>query len=546
MRINPFLMLVACVAVASLLLGGGTRSGFLSDSILQLISIPLLLAVLWRLSGEPANPRLRWALLFCLALVLVPLLQLIPLPPGVWTALPHREPSAAAFDLVGREIPWMPVSVSPHATWLGALSLLPPVAVLLGTALLGYRDRRLLSLVVLAVGMVSVFAGLVQVAQGPLSPLRFFEYTNPTEAVGFFANRNHFAALLYSLMLFAAAWAVNAGLAHGQRADRDKYETAAIVALLAGFTVLVVLVAAQAMARSRAGLGLTIVALAGAFALAFSDRRGASGAAPTKLLLAATALAVMFAVQFTLYRVLERFDADPLVDARIPFARNTMEAAKAYLPFGSGLGTFVPVYGMFEKPKDVMINAYANHAHNDFLEVWLEAGVAGLVLMGLFAVWLVMRALSIWRNARHGKREIDGLLARAATVVIGLLVAHSFVDYPLRTGAMMAVFGFACALLIDPPVGASSEDAAELQAAREREVHRAAPRPAAAASPLGASWPSSSPSQSMEPSAAPPQAPGERWGQEIEWPEAWRQPSGQGGSGANAKPPPKPGEPPRD
>ncbi len=39
----------------------------------------------------------------------------------------------------------------------------------------------------------------------------------------------------------------------------------------------------------------------------------------------------------------------------------------------------------------------------------------------------------------------------AVGTVVGLLIAHSVVDYPLRTGAMMAVFAFACALLTEPP-----------------------------------------------------------------------------------------------
>ena len=104
----------------------------------------------------------------------------------------------------------MPISVSPQATWLSALSLVPPLAIFFCTLLLAYRERRLLSLIVIAVGMVSVFVGLIQVAQGQESPLRFFAITNPTEAVGFFANRNHFAALLYCLMVFAIAWTVEA------------------------------------------------------------------------------------------------------------------------------------------------------------------------------------------------------------------------------------------------------------------------------------------------------------------------------------------------
>src|SRR5439155_24659834 len=128
--------------------------------------------------------------------------------------------------------------------------------------------------------------------------------TNQTEAVGFFANRNHFAALLYAVTMIAAAWAVEAAIAF--EAGRKSREGGGVVALAATFTILVALVAAQAMARSRAGLGLAIVAVAGAFVLAFFDRRNASGFTPTRLLLGATGLAIMFATQFALYRILER------------------------------------------------------------------------------------------------------------------------------------------------------------------------------------------------------------------------------------------------
>ena len=66
--------------------------------------------------------------------------------------------------------------------------------------------------------------------------------------------------------------------------------------------------------------------------------------------------------------------------------------------------------------------------------------------------------MEIWRSApARGASELDWTLARAATIVVALLVAHSFVDYPLRTGAMMAVMAFACALLIEPPLGAETQ-----------------------------------------------------------------------------------------
>ena len=59
------------------------------------------------------------------------------------------------------------------------------------------------------------------------------------------------------------------------------------------------------------------------------------------------------------------------------------------MPLGAGLGTFVPVYAMFEKPEKLSL-FYVNRAHNDVLELWLETGVLGLILMVLFAIWLVV------------------------------------------------------------------------------------------------------------------------------------------------------------
>src|SRR5262249_18517024 len=147
----------------------------------------------------------------------------------------------------------------------------------LGTMLLTYRERRRLSLVLVAFGVVAAFLGLLQLAQGTHSALRFFAVTNRTEAVGFFANRNHFAAQMYSLLLVAAVWSIDIGFAAGLRGDRRIFEARSIIAVTASFLVIVILLAAEAMARSRAGMALTMVSLAGACALLFSNRREGLG-----------------------------------------------------------------------------------------------------------------------------------------------------------------------------------------------------------------------------------------------------------------------------
>ena len=145
MPTDRLFLLCTIVLVASLVLGGGTRTGFLSDAVIQLLAIPLLLIAVRRLAALPSLKGGRWALALCLAIALIPALQLVPLPPSVWTALPGRAPAMEAFQLLGQGLPWMPLSLSPRATWLSALSLLPPIAIFLATLLIGYRERRTLS-----------------------------------------------------------------------------------------------------------------------------------------------------------------------------------------------------------------------------------------------------------------------------------------------------------------------------------------------------------------------------------------------------------------
>ena len=442
----------------------------------------------------------------CAAVVLLPVVQLVPLPPWLWTLLPNRAPTIASFDDLHRSLPWMPISVSPNDTWLTLPALVPPLAVFFGTVLLNYRERRMLTLVVVVLGIVSAFLGLLQMAQGPTSSLRFFAITNDTDAVGFFANRNHFAALLNVLILFAAAWAIDAGFDSGFWRSLRAFEGRSIAAVTASALAVMVLLAAQAMTGSRAGMILMIVSLIGVYALVFSDRRRPFGANSLNFMAVAAGTAVLLAVQFGLYRALQRMGNDPLEDVRVQFVQNTLAAAKAYFPFGSGMGTFVPVYPMFEKVDDLFANRYVNHAHNDIVEFMLEGGVFAVALLGGFVAWLVSRATKIWLRGGIGTREVDRLLARAATLAIAVVLAHSFLDYPLRTAAMMGVFVFACGLLIEPLT--ADEPQRPRQMSRVAVSDRLPPRPAAPRAPAPAL-----PAVDAGPAASvrPPRKPAARW-----------------------------------
>jgi hypothetical protein len=581
---RPLMIGGAAVITAALVFGGGSRGGLLSDVVLQLLALPVLVMALWRprtadhsCGTHPVDTNRANAGFFSTAAVPITILigvltllvvQLAPGLGGFLRALPTGSVIAEALET---SLPNAPLSVAPHLTWQALLSLIPPCAVFLATLRLTNSERRRLTLIMLAVGVLSVFIGLLQLGQGEASRLRFYDITNQQDAVGFFANRNHFSALLYCLTLFAAVWALDYARVLAGLTWERRFETAVFLPSLAMLTMLVVLVAAQGIARSRTGLLLTLVAMVGVLALALADRRagakspaarsvgaqsvgiksvgiksvGAKSSSPSaagsalslRWVVVVVAVALVAVIDLALYGVLERFGADPLADPRLVFARNTITAAKMFMPFGAGVGTFVPVYGLFEQPGEALQGAYVNRAHNDFLEIWLESGVVGPVLAVLFVLWVLVRAVAVWwprsSAAPDSVLNIDHALARAATLVIALLLAHSLTDYPLRTGALMVVFAFSAALLVAPPpepVSAPTQDAGRGRASRSTAVStqtRSRPAAEASAATNNPVAPAETPKPRERTRRMPPVVPGPVTNpvlEEANWPDVWRTP----------------------
>ena len=507
--------------IASLVLGGGTRPGFLGDVILQLLTIPVLLDAVWR-HADMSRERRDYRLLLVPALLgLVPALQLVPLPAALWRALPGHDLAVEAFELSAQSLPSLPISVAPTETWGAVLSLIPLLAIFLGTVLLDHADRRRLSLVVIGMGLVSAALGLLQVGQGPASPLRPFEFTSSDDAVGFFANRNHMAALTYSVTLLLGAWLVTLLTMRAPSRKLRSNGTPWTLQMIAALTAFAALIATEAMTRSRTGIALMLVAMAAVFALSVSAHDKNAGRASTRIIVGACALGLFLVMQYALYATVERFaGSDPLKDGRVAIARATIAAAKSYMPWGAGIGSFTSVYPTFEKVEDTMRDTYVNRAHNDILETWLETGVVGPVLLAGFTLWLVTRLVAVWRRGPALGHPADRLLACAAAVILLLLLVHSFLDYPLRTAAMMAVAGYCCGLLVPPRLPTEEklldvvgEAAAQQRHRPRRQVVPISVGPVSMASVLG----SSSPSAGQDDSSRTPHR--------VDWPENVHRPA---------------------
>lgn len=452
--------MTAAVIVLAIVLGGGTRQGLWSDAIVQLAGLTLLMVLVFRARRWPRHDGIRFATVIVVLLLAIPLIQLIELPPSLWALLPGRASIALSFEEAAIALPWMPISLDPAATWRAWLALLPAVAVFAATIQLDLGARRSLSLIIIALGIVSVLFGLAQLMQGPTSALRLYPFTNTGDSVGFFANRNHYAALLVASIPLVAAWMI--GLANARHANR-------VFGLTVCLIVFAVLILGLGMARSRAGIALAILASIASFFLASANEP--RGARRGMLAIAAAAsIGVILAVQFAFFRILGRFDADVLADLRFTIADVTALASWTYFPIGTGFGTFEAVYRIFE-PVDALLASYVNHAHNDWLEGLLEGGILAAFLMLAFFTWFAIRGLRLWRVESLYSVRIDRALAQSATIAIALLMLHSFVDYPLRTTTLSVLFAWSAALLIRPAASEATNDEID------RVQSRAAPTP---------------------------------------------------------------------
>ena len=120
------------------------------------------------------------------------------------------------------------------------------------------------------------------------------------------------------------------------------------------------------------------------------------------------------------------------------------DAALHFFPLGSGPGSFVPVFKLFEDPGQVT-NVFVNHSHSDYIELTVEGGLAGLLLIACMLLWWGSRATAIW-FARAPSR-----MDRAAVVATAAILAHSLVDYPARTAAIGTILAAGLALMASRP-----------------------------------------------------------------------------------------------
>ena len=433
--------------VFAALLGGGANAAYTENMALQ-VAAPLFLAAFIWFSGKISFSK---AQKICVSLFfvfyLVAVLQLIPLPAKIWTELPGREAAVHGLELLGGGGEAAALSLAPYETLAGSFRILPPLAlfVMIVGALRGSLGQVIVPSVIALIGVLSAVLGLIQVLDGPRSAFYFYENTNNGSGVGIFANANHHASYLLMCLAFLGA---AAGKIIRNGAEQE------IGILIITFSAAFMLITGVLVAGSLAGylmLGpVVVLSLAILFYKNGDTFYGAQAMtrfvpAPLIVLVVAGALSTggYFLAQSAILPELgvTVINSDGALGRERIFA-SSYEAIENYFPVGAGFGSFQSVYPLYENMDDVTAT-YINHAHNDYLEIVLELGALGAVLIFFTIIvwgvltWQVWSAPSV-RNDR---------LRRAASVALGIVIYHSVVDYPLRTATTATLAALAAAIL---------------------------------------------------------------------------------------------------
>lgn len=423
---------------------GGSPQGVWGNAILQLLAVAIIAwAILERREQSP--PRLGKQLLaIAFVAVLLVLIQLIPLPLGIWGALPGREFVGHGFELLGVPASAMPLSLSPYDSLAALLALLPPLGMLAATLVLRAYSALWLAIALIAGAMAGVLLGILQVSSPfPEQSLWYpYKISNFGVATGFFANSNHMANLLLVTIPYIAA--VGATL---NARTKDVRARSAGLALASSGLVIVVL--GLILNRSLAGYGLGVPVVLASLLIMFGlSARWAAGALVAIGFAGVAAMALLWTSPIGTQ--IDNLGASNSLTSRRQIAANSIELAAKFAPVGSGLGTFPKLYQLSEDPAKVD-RWYVNHAHNDYVELAVETGLPGVLLILLFLIWWARAVWLMLRSPASDQFAHSGAIASAA------ILLHSIVDYPLRTAAIGAVFAMSLALIVQSRRSAHSD-----------------------------------------------------------------------------------------
>lgn len=433
---------VMCVALPMLaMIGYGVVDVW---SLIPLSLFTGLLAVFWTADGLRSgflNFSTSPLQLPIVGLILIGCLQLLPLGGAGDASAVLRSPASASLTL------------DPFATRIFTvrlfLLLIYFAAVL--TFVNGKRLAERVALAVIVFGGVMAFAGILQRLA---SPDAIYGMRPTPQAIPFgpFVNQHHFAAFMEMTIGLTLA------VLFGGAVRRDRKALYLIAAAL--------MLIAVVMTGSRGGVIATFCTAGFVFAASYALGRRHAGEHESGRIrafgLAAAAAGVLLTAAVG---VLFLSGADPLVrgiglqggQADVTSGRTHFwgVAWRIFLEnpiIGAGYDAFGVAFTRFDTWNGFF---RVENAHNDYLQILADGGVAAFACVAAFVFLFFRRAMGVIRNSTSPGRRAIAVGALAGC--FGILV-HSFFDFPLRTYSN-AYFFLLLTALATVPLGDEREPA---------------------------------------------------------------------------------------
>jgi O-antigen ligase len=334
-------------------------------------------------------------------------------------------------------------SFDPQATRVSLIQL-AGLTVYFAAALAFIDSPKRLKLVARLVVIFGFLLAVYGLMQHFVNPRTIFWVREPKQAEPFgpYVNRHHFAGYM------ELALAMPLGLLFAGAVARERM-------LLYAFASAMMAIA-LVMTNSRGGLVsmvCEVLFLAAASSLARGRRREGERQSGGERLRAvavrvgfgfAMVLAVFVGVLYfggegALSRMLGTVNSADPTTGRAHFWRGTLQIIQDHPWLGTGLGSFGSVYTRYDTSNGVY---RLEQAHNDYLQIFSDAGVVG-GLLGLAFVLLLFRVAL--RRMQSQDRFRRGVALGALAGCAGALV-HSFFDFTLHTTANALLFLLLAAL----------------------------------------------------------------------------------------------------
>ncbi len=397
----------------------------MANLFVQVVAIGILFVARHQIADgwSSASLFLRLAILAVLAL---PVLQIIPLPPDVWQSLPGRDIVESSLALVGAENTWRSFSVDPANTALALSGLIAPVVLLF--VALGSEDRNPQPVLYFVIGLTLavILLGAIQLSTGGAIG-SLYHSREPDYLLGTFANHNSTGLFLLIGMCCLIESVFRASASRGQ------------VILYGAIALLLFIAVVLTMSRSSIALLIVPLTLAGFRAWKSGVFQRFGKAAIIGIVVGGLAILAGGLALSSNERVAVSVDRFSVIEStRAELWTDSLASAQRFFPVGSGMGTFDEVIQLDESLETIQPQR-AGRAHNDYLELVVEGGLLSVSILFIWLAYIAIRLL----GSRHATAVSKPFIAAVSL----LYVAQSVLDYPLRSQALLCVAAIMIALI---------------------------------------------------------------------------------------------------